>query len=90
MYAADFVGEADSTAEYRCGVLQFVAEHTGEPFEAVAETYRKSQNLFRPAPRPNAAGGRPSLAAMAAAPATACGSGAQRGVARPGQAEQTR
>src|SRR5712691_8959918 len=55
MYAADFVGEADSTAEYRCGVLQFVAEHTGEPSEAVAETYRKSKNLFRPAPKPNAA-----------------------------------
>src|SRR6266446_498241 len=37
MYAEDFAGEADSTAEYRRGVLQFVAEHTGEPFEAIAE-----------------------------------------------------
>jgi hypothetical protein len=37
MYAEDFAGEANSTAEYRRGVLQFVAEHTGEPFEAIAE-----------------------------------------------------
>lgn len=37
MYAEDFAGEANSTAEYRLGVLRFVAEHTGEPLESLAE-----------------------------------------------------
>jgi len=37
MYAEDFAGEADSTVEYRMGVLRFVAEHTGEPFEAIVD-----------------------------------------------------
>ncbi|MDG2306471.1 MAG: DUF547 domain-containing protein [Candidatus Binatia bacterium] len=30
MYAEDFAGDTESTGEYRHGVLQFVAEHTGE------------------------------------------------------------
>ena len=29
MYAEDFAGEAHTTAEYRRGVLRFIAEHTG-------------------------------------------------------------
>ncbi len=45
MYAEDFAGDADSTVEYRRGVLRFVAEHTGLPlptletFELVYNTY---------------------------------------------------
>jgi len=37
MYAEDFAGPCNSTAEYRRGVLRFVAEHTGEPFERIAD-----------------------------------------------------
>lgn len=37
MYAEDFAGEAQTTAEYRLGVLRFIAEHTGESFAALAE-----------------------------------------------------
>ena len=37
MYAEDFAGEANSTAEYRRGVLRFIAEHTGEPFDTIAD-----------------------------------------------------
>ncbi|HZR79646.1 MAG TPA: DUF547 domain-containing protein [Candidatus Binatia bacterium] len=33
MYAEDFAGDADSTEEYREGVLRFVADHTGESLE---------------------------------------------------------
>jgi len=45
MYAEDFAGDADSTVEYRRGVLRFVAEHTGlalstlETYELVYNTY---------------------------------------------------
>ncbi len=37
MYASDFAGPANSTDEYRRGVLRFVAAHTGVPFEAIAD-----------------------------------------------------
>jgi hypothetical protein len=37
MYAEDFAGDVDSTAAYRQGVLRFVAEHTGRPYESIAE-----------------------------------------------------
>jgi hypothetical protein len=36
MYAGDFAGPCNSTAEYRRGVLRFVAEHTGVPLERIA------------------------------------------------------
>ena len=36
MYAEDFAGLADSTVEYRRGVLAFVAEHTGRPLAELA------------------------------------------------------
>jgi hypothetical protein len=45
MYAEDFAGEAHTTAEYRRGVLRFIAEHTGEPFEAIAE-YAVVYNIY--------------------------------------------
>jgi hypothetical protein len=37
MYAEDFAGECRSTAEYRRGVLRFVAEHTGLACDAIAD-----------------------------------------------------
>lgn len=37
MYAEDFAGAAGTTQEYRVGVLRFVAQHTGEPFERLAD-----------------------------------------------------
>jgi hypothetical protein len=37
MYAEDFAGAARTTEEYRAGVLRFVADHTGVPFEAIAD-----------------------------------------------------
>lgn len=36
MYAEDFAGDADSTTDYRRGVLQFVAAHTGTTLDALA------------------------------------------------------
>ncbi|MBM3225070.1 MAG: DUF547 domain-containing protein [Candidatus Tectomicrobia bacterium] len=45
MYAEDFAGTADSTLEYRHGVLRFVAEHTGEPFETLAD-YAIVYNIY--------------------------------------------
>jgi Protein of unknown function, DUF547/Radical SAM superfamily len=36
MYAEDFAGAANSTEEYRRGVLAFVAEHTGRSFQELA------------------------------------------------------
>ena len=37
MYAQDFAGAGGTTAEYRLGVLRFVAEHSGVPFERIAD-----------------------------------------------------
>ncbi len=37
MYAQDFAGAADSTSEYRAGVLRFVAEHTALPLDTISE-----------------------------------------------------
>lgn len=37
MYAEDFAGAAGTTDEYRRGVLRFVAQHTGVPFEELAD-----------------------------------------------------
>jgi len=45
MYAEDFAGPCNSTAEYRRGVLRFVAEHTGLRFEDVAD-YDVVYNLY--------------------------------------------
>lgn len=45
MYAEDFAGEANTTAEYRRGVLRFIAEHTGEPFDAIAD-YTVVYNIY--------------------------------------------
>jgi hypothetical protein len=45
MYAEDFAGEAHTTAEYRRGVLRFIAEHTGTPLEAIAE-YALVYNIY--------------------------------------------
>jgi hypothetical protein len=56
MYAEDFAGVAGTTAEYRIGVLRFVAEHTGVPFERIANyeviynTYDWGLNDTRRAP----------------------------------------
>ena len=57
MYAQDFAGVAGTSAEYRLGVLRFVAEHTGVPFERIADyqvvynTYDWGLNDARRAPR---------------------------------------
>ncbi|HET6368778.1 MAG TPA: DUF547 domain-containing protein [Pseudomonadales bacterium] len=45
MYAEDFAGDADSTVEYRLGVLRFVAEHTGLALSAL-ETYELVYNTY--------------------------------------------
>ena len=45
MYAEDFAGAANSTEEYRRGVLAFVAEHTGQPPEALAN-YEVVYNVY--------------------------------------------
>jgi hypothetical protein len=45
MYTEDFAGEAHTTAEYRRGVLRFIAAHTGEPFDAIAD-YRVVYNIY--------------------------------------------
>jgi hypothetical protein len=45
MYAEDFASEAHTTVEYRQGVLRFIAEHTGEPFDALAE-YAVVYNVY--------------------------------------------
>jgi Protein of unknown function, DUF547/Radical SAM superfamily len=37
MYAEDFAGEADSTEEYREGVLRFIAEHTATDLESLRD-----------------------------------------------------
>ncbi|MBX3025093.1 DUF547 domain-containing protein [bacterium] len=37
MYAEDFAGAAATTRDYRLGVLRFVAEHTGEPLQRLAQ-----------------------------------------------------
>jgi hypothetical protein len=56
MYAQDFAGVAGTTAEYRVGVLRFVADHTGVPFERIANyeviynTYDWGLNDTRRAP----------------------------------------
>ena len=46
MYAEDFAGEADSTAEYRRGVLRFVAEHTGLALSSRSPTYEVVYNIY--------------------------------------------
>jgi Protein of unknown function, DUF547 len=57
MYAQDFAGASGTTAEYRAGVLRFVAEHTGVAFEQIADyevvynTYDWGLNDSRRAPR---------------------------------------
>jgi hypothetical protein len=56
MYAQDFAGVSGTTAEYRLGVLRFVAEHTGVAFERIADfevvynTYDWGLNDSRRAP----------------------------------------
>ena len=56
MYAQDFAGIEGTTAEYRIGVLRFVAEHTGVAFERIADyevvynTYDWGLNDTRRAP----------------------------------------
>ena len=45
MYAEDFAGAAGSTGEYRHGVLRFVAEHTGVPFEEISD-YQVVYNVY--------------------------------------------
>jgi len=45
MYAEDFAGEAHTTAEYRQGVLRFIAAHTGEPFQQIAD-YTVVYNIY--------------------------------------------
>ncbi len=37
MYAEDFAGTEGTSQEYRRGVLRFVAQHTGVPFEQIAD-----------------------------------------------------
>jgi hypothetical protein len=57
MYAQDFAGSEGTSAEYRVGVLRFVAEHTGVPltriadYEVVYNTYDWGLNDTRRAPR---------------------------------------
>jgi hypothetical protein len=56
MYAQDFAGATGTSAEYRLGVLRFVAEHTGVAFERIADfevvynTYDWGLNDSRRAP----------------------------------------
>jgi hypothetical protein len=45
MYAEDFAGPCNSTQEYRRGVLRFVAEHAGMPFERLAD-YEVVYNVY--------------------------------------------
>jgi hypothetical protein len=45
MYAEDFAGPANSTEEYRRGVLRFVAGHTSLPFETIAD-YEVVYNVY--------------------------------------------
>jgi Protein of unknown function, DUF547 len=57
MYAQDFAGSAGTSAEYRIGVLRFVADHTGVPlariaaYEVVYNTYDWGLNDTHRAPR---------------------------------------
>ena len=56
MYAEDFAGASGTSAEYRLGVLRFVAEHTGVAFDRIADfevvynTYDWGLNDSRRAP----------------------------------------
>jgi len=56
MYAQDFAGTSGTSAEYRLGVLRFVAEHTGVAFDRIADfevvynTYDWGLNDSRRAP----------------------------------------
>jgi Protein of unknown function, DUF547 len=45
MYAEDFAGKQGSSQEYRQGVLRFVAQHTGLPFEQIAD-YEVVYNVY--------------------------------------------
>ncbi len=45
MYAQDFSGPANSTSEYRAGVLRFVSEHVGVPFAELAD-YEVVYNVY--------------------------------------------
>ena len=45
MYAEDFAGRSGSTAEYRAGVLRFVAQHTGLSLETIAD-YEVVYNIY--------------------------------------------
>ena len=45
MYAEDFAGKRGSTQEYRAGVLRFVAEHKGVPYDAIAG-YEVVYNIY--------------------------------------------
>ncbi len=57
MYAEDFAGVSGTSAEYRLGVLRFVAEHTGVAFTCIADfevvynTYDWGLNDSRRVPR---------------------------------------
>jgi len=45
MYAEDFAGQQGSSADYREGVLRFVAEHAGVPYERIAD-YELRYNTY--------------------------------------------
>jgi len=45
MYAEDFAGTQGSSADYRLGVLQFVAQHTALPLESISD-YEVVYNVY--------------------------------------------
>jgi len=45
MYAEDFAGEQGTTQDYRAGVLRFVAQHSGLPYETIGD-YEVVYNVY--------------------------------------------